>query len=191
MATDLICPDCGGVIGGDESDTRPKCSCQIDLDLTMDDTEVEAPVVDAGSAPAEGAAAAEAKPAAPKPVKLCCMCGKDVTHEKRARDTRGYWCWECHRADLRRERGREKPRTRCPQCGRLVPADSITTYHGETMCTKCRIEQDELPNHKKVKFKLKQDATLEKQIEKRRIYIMAGVVVFLLLLAVVMSRLHR
>jgi hypothetical protein len=183
MATDLICPDCGGVIGGDDSDPRAKCQCQMDMNLTMDDTEVEAPAVDAGSEPAP--AAAEAKPAATKAPKLCCKCGKDVTNQKRARDTRGYWCWECHRADLRQERGREKPRARCPQCGRLVPADSITTYHGEPMCAKCRIEEEEAPNHKKLKFKLKQPDEVHKAQEKKKIYIMAGVVAFLLLLALV------
>src|ERR1700722_12910152 len=126
MATELICPDCGGVIGGDDFDARPKCQCQMDLSLTSDDTEVEAPAVQTDPSD-DSAAPPIVRPAAPSgPKKICCKCGKDVTNAKRARDTRGYWCWDCHRADLRRERGKEKPRARCPQCGRLVPADSIT-----------------------------------------------------------------
>jgi hypothetical protein len=189
MATDLICPDCGGVIGGDETDSRPRCQCQVELALTSDDTEVDAQAVVADVPAAEGAAPA-APPAAPKKLKLCCKCGKDVTNAKRARDTRGYWCWDCHRADLRRERGLEKPRARCPQCGRLVPADSITTYHGNTLCTKCRIEQEELPNHQKLKFKLKVDDTETKKREKLKLYVLLGIVLAVLIGVTVMHLRH-
>jgi hypothetical protein len=177
MATELICPDCGGVIGGDESGGRQRCQCSADL--TMEDTEVEAQAVPVTSA----------APAVEEVKKVCCVCGKDVTHARRAKDKRGYWCYECHRADLRRERGAEKPRARCPQCGRMVPAESITSYHGETLCQKCLIEQDELPNHQKLKFKLKIDEEPAKKTEKRRIIIL-GVAIGFLVLLILLNRLH-
>jgi hypothetical protein len=103
---EVICPDCGGVIGGDPNGPRPVCQCG--MNLTMDDTEVEAqppPPPASSSAPAAVSVAGEEKK------KICCVCGKDVTHAKRARDARGYWCYECHRADLRKERA-AKPRAR-------------------------------------------------------------------------------
>ena len=99
MATELICPDCGGIIGGDENDSRPKCQCASEL--TMDDTEVE---------PLPLAPAAEEPVAPPKPKKICWKCGKDVTHAKRAKDDKGYWCYDCHKADKEASRGTgEKP----------------------------------------------------------------------------------
>src|ERR1700733_2039653 len=99
MSTELICPECGGIIGGDGGGDRPACQCESSL--TMDDTEVEAQ-------PAPASALADAAPAPPVQKKICCKCGKDVTHLKRAKDVRGYWCWECHRNDLRNERAGQK-----------------------------------------------------------------------------------
>jgi hypothetical protein len=183
MPTELICPDCGGIIGGDDDDPRPKCTCSSGL--SMDDTEVEAqppPVVAAEAAPPPAA------PAGPK--KICCICGKDVTHAKRAKDARGYWCYDCHRADKESKRDGGKPRARCPECGRMVPADSILNYHGHTLCAKCRSEQEDLPNHQKLKFKRKVgDDPSHKEAEKRRIMIWGGLVVILLLLAL-LAKLH-
>jgi hypothetical protein len=186
MATEVICPDCGGVINGDPNGPRPVCQCE--LNLSLDDTEVEAqPVVPAQTGPAP------IKPAAPAPSgprKICCQCGKDVTNAKRAKDARGYWCYECHRNDLRKERA-ANPRTRCPQCGRLVPAESITTYHGEAMCAKCRIEQDDLPNHMKLKFKhdTKEEKEAAHQKEKKRVIILASVLGVLAII-IILGRLH-
>lgn len=178
MSTELICPDCGGVIGGDGAGDRPACQCESSL--TMDDTEVEAQ-------PAPAAALADAPAAPPVQKKICCKCGKDVTHLKRAKDVRGYWCWECHRNDLRNERAGQKPRARCPQCGRLVPAESIKSYHGATMCAKCIIEQEELPNHQKLKFKNRPDDQLAKEHEKRGIIILS--VIFGLLAIIILLHL--
>jgi hypothetical protein len=173
MATEVTCPDCGGIIGGDPSDPRPACTCS--LNLSMDDTEVEAQ-------PPPPSADDAAKAPAPKagPAKICCQCGKDVTHQKRAKDARGYWCYECHRADLRRERAGQTPRARCPQCGRLVPADSLTTYHGNTLCAKCRIEEESLPKHMQLKYKPKiGDDPKEKEEklrkEKTRVIVLAAI----------------
>jgi hypothetical protein len=180
MSTDLICPDCGGVIGGDPSGDRPACQCG--LDLTMDDTEVEAQ-------PAPLPADVMAPATAPATKKICCNCGKDVTNARRARDARGYWCWDCHRDDLRKTRGLDKPRARCPQCGRMVPAESITSYHGMTLCAKCRIEQDELPNHQKLKYKNRLPVPEDAGREKKRIIVL-GAVVFVLLVIILLGKLH-
>ncbi|MGA2230317.1 MAG: hypothetical protein ABSH22_05410 [Tepidisphaeraceae bacterium] len=189
MGIELICPDCGGVIGADENDPRPKCRCEGALSL--DDTEVELQAA---------ANAAQGSPAAPIPVtpapaagpkKLCCVCGRDVTHEKRAKDEKGYWCYDCHKADRERQRGGpDKARARCPECGRLVPAESIATLHGITMCAKCRVEQDELPNHLKLKYRRrnKEEPAEQKAAEKKRILILS-VVFGILVIIIVLARL--
>jgi hypothetical protein len=182
MSNGATCPECGGVIGGDPKGTRPACTCSANL--TMDDTQVEAQPV------AEASQAATATVAAPPPgAKICCQCGKDVTHAKRAKDARGYWCYECHRADLRRERA-AKPRARCPQCGRLVPAESIAVYHGETMCAKCRIEQEELPNHLKAKYKNKPMDDPQEVVKKQKKTIIVLACIFgLLAIVLILGRL--
>jgi DNA-directed RNA polymerase subunit RPC12/RpoP len=180
MGLELICPDCGGVIESDGAETRPRCTCSANL--TMDDTEVELqPLPPPPTDPA---------PAVVTPRKICCQCGKDVTNAKRAKDASGYWCYECHRNALRKERGMDKPRARCPQCGRMVPAEAITTYHNNTMCTKCRLEQDELPKHLQLKYrpKLEGDPDAAK-IEKRRIIILASVFGVLAII-IILGKLH-
>ena len=179
MPTELICPDCGGLIGGEEDDPRRRCTCE--QNGSPDDTEVDAqPPIDVAPAPEP------AKPGA-GPKKICCICGKDVTHAKRAKDERGYWCYDCHKADKAAKRGDTSPRARCPECGRMVPADSITIYHGHSLCAKCRSEQEDLPNHQKLKYRRKTgDAEAQKAAEKKRIIILAvafGILVLIILYA--------
>jgi hypothetical protein len=183
MANGAICPDCGGIIGGDPTGARPACQCS--MSLTMDDTAVEAQ-----PAPAATATSAAVAPAAPPPgAKICIKCGKDVTHAKRAKDAKGYWCYECHKADLRRERA-EKPRARCPQCGRLVPAESITTYHGITLCAKCRMEQDDLPKHLQLKYKPKLGDDKEKVEKQKKMVKILAIALGVLVIVAVLGSLH-
>jgi|GEM_PF-937776 len=185
MATEIICPDCGGTINAEPNDPRRKCECESELG--MDDTEVEL------QPPSD---AAETKPAPTAPAaggakKVCCVCGKDVTNAKRAKDSRGYWCYDCHRSDLRKERFGDQPRLRCPECGRMVPAETITTVHGHAMCAKCRVEQDELPNHMKAKYKPKlKDDPEAKAKEKKRLIIISCVFGGLFVVVVFLHLLH-
>jgi hypothetical protein len=157
------------------------------MSLTMDDTAVEAqPAPVAGSG---GASTTAVKAAPPPGAKICCVCGKDVTNAKRAKDARGYWCYDCHKKDKEAERAKN-PRARCPQCGRLVPADSITTYHGITLCAKCRIEQEDLPNHQKLKYRPKLGEKEEAAAKQKKLVIVLGVIMGVLLIIVLLGKLH-
>jgi hypothetical protein len=73
----------------------------------------------------------------------------------------------------------------------MVPAESITTFHGMTMCAKCRVEQDDLPNHMKAKYKrdTKGDAAEAHKREKNRVIILACVFGALAII-IILSRLH-
>ena len=128
MASELICPDCGGVIGAGPDDARFRCVCSGG-GAAADDTEVAV--------------------APPPAAKVCVNCGKDVTGQKRAKDSRGYWCYECHKEDMRKEKGADKPRVRCPDCGRGVPADSLINFDGIPICQKCRAERSEMAKEKR------------------------------------------
>ena len=43
--------------------------------------------------------------------KTCCNCGRDLTGHRRFKDSVGYWCKDCHRADKARAKVHE---TKCP-----------------------------------------------------------------------------
>jgi len=178
MATETICPNCGGVIGAEDlADPRPRCQCLGSGG--MDDTEMELAAVDAPTGQkAEGAAK-----------KVCCKCGKDVTGHRRAKDEHGYWCYDCHKADLARRGVTRKPKARCPQCGRMVLAESITSYHGHTVCAKCISEQEDLPRHQQLKFRRKIDDSEQKELEKYKIMLLGGIVV-LLVLVILLNHFH-
>lgn len=185
MTSGTTCPDCGGIIGGDPNGVRPACQCE--LNLTMDDTQVEAQPAPAAEAAEGGSGPAVATKSPPPGAKICCQCGKDVTHARRAKDARGYWCYECHRNDLRRERA-AKPRTRCPECGRLVPAESIATLHGNPMCAKCRVDQENLPRHMQAKYRRKDDPAAKEEVvkkEKKRIIALAVIFGILVLIIII------
>jgi hypothetical protein len=143
----------------------------------MDDTEMELPV----ETPAvrQGDAATTEAPAAPVAKKFCCKCGKDVTGHRRAKDEHGYWCYDCHKADMAKRGITKKPKARCPQCGRMVPADTLTLYHGHSACAKCISEQEDLPRHQQLKFKRKMDDSQQTQYEKYRVLVLFGVLVLL------------
>lgn len=187
MSNGAICPDCGGVIGGDPKGARPACQCS--MSLTMDDTAVEAQPAPPAAEASVGGASTAVKAVPPPGAKICCICGKDVTNAKRAKDARGYWCYECHRKDKDRERA-AKPRARCPQCGRLVPAESITTYHGITLCAKCRLEEEELPNHMKLKYKAKLDKDPKAAEKQKKMVMVLGVIVGVLLVIALLHAVH-
>jgi len=157
------------------ADPRPRCQC---LGSTgMDDTEMELPAQVATAEKGETSPAV----AAPAPVskKVCCKCGKDVTGHRRAKDEHGYWCYDCHKADMAKRGVVKKPKARCPQCGRLVPADSLTYYHGHSACARCISEQEELPRHMQLKYKRKMDDTHQTQYEKYRVLVLVGILVIL------------
>ena len=86
MSSLMICPKCGGTIGSTVPGKRG-CTCARDLHDS----------VAAATAEAHTATATEVK-------KVCSVCGKDVTHQKRIKDstTGQYWCYSCGSSDAAR-----------------------------------------------------------------------------------------
>jgi len=115
MATDVICPDCGGLLGADPEDLRRKCTCNLNdtdhVGEAMGITQVK---------------------------KVCCVCGKDVTGKKRAKDSRGYWCYDCHKAERAKEKAAEGNKVACHDCGRMVLPTALISYEGDMICGRCK-----------------------------------------------------
>src|SRR5690554_3339489 len=111
MATKLLCPDCGGVIGEATSETDVPCTC---LHKPSADEQAYSRVTRGGDDEPSSADA----PTAGESHKTCRICGKDVTGAKRYRDTLGYWCVDCHQ---REKRQRMAGQLRCTGCGRMFP----------------------------------------------------------------------
>jgi hypothetical protein len=76
------------------------------------------------------------KQEAPK-AKVCCQCGKDLTGHRRLRDSRGYWCYACHKLD----KEANKPKgEKCEGCSRIVAEAALADYEGKMLCSACREE---------------------------------------------------
>jgi len=161
MSTDIICPDCGGLVGADPSDLRRKCTCNLN------DTDHVAEAL-----------------GAPKVQKVCCICGKDVSHEKRAKDSRGYWCYDCHKAERARERAAEAGKVPCHDCGRLVVPKALIAFEGDKICARCKESRQE-------KKKYRASAVgKEHAVHETRQFVLLGLFGLLLLAVILLHALH-
>jgi DNA-directed RNA polymerase subunit RPC12/RpoP len=126
MSTSIICPDCGGIVGATER-TPEGVPCTCFQSYQVKDS----------PAPAheeEDAAKTHLLDAPTRKQKICCMCGKDVSGKKRLRDSLGYWCMDCHRADQKKRKPVGIP---CPKCGRIVKPETIVVEDNQKMCSRC------------------------------------------------------
>jgi DNA-directed RNA polymerase subunit RPC12/RpoP len=149
----VICPECGGVVGATAaSEHGQPCSCYKTVTTAKHE-------------------------AADSVKKICVSCGKDVTHEKRAKDSLGYWCYECHT----RDKARQKPTgTPCPGCGRLVKDSALVEVNGRRVCVLCREAERQEVQHQ---ARLKGAPTKEfRKEEIKNLYLMVGILIVLLIL---------
>lgn len=67
--------------------------------------------------------------------KLCVKCGKDVTHDKRMKDSHGkYWCVTCGKSDTEQKHHRLP----CADCrGKYDPGELTEAENGEQVCSAC------------------------------------------------------
>ena len=79
------------------------------------------------------------KAAAPQ-AKVCCQCGKELEGKKRLRDSRGYWCYACHKLDQEANKPKGE---RCADCGRKVAAAALSDFEGRRICGSCRNDRKE------------------------------------------------
>ena len=80
------------------------------------------------------------KTAAPR-AKICCQCGKELTGKKRLRDSRGYWCYACHKLDQEANKPKGE---KCADCGRIVAAAALSDFEGRKICGTCRNNRKEM-----------------------------------------------
>jgi DNA-directed RNA polymerase subunit RPC12/RpoP len=121
---------------------------------------------------------------APK-VKVCCKCGKDVTGRKRLRDSLGYWCYECHKAD---QDAKRPEGVKCPECGRRVASSALMDYDGVFICSRCYKDHMEFSKQKE-KFRPGVPSDTYHQHDRKRLFILVAIFL-LLLLIIILSKLH-
>jgi transcription initiation factor IIE alpha subunit len=128
MTDEFLCPECGGVIGATEATAAGKpCTC-----VTQSPSNADTAVLTAQST---------------TPKKVCCQCGVDVTGKKRLKDSRGYWCYDCHKKDLEKQ-GQTRVQITCPDCGESFDEQKMIQHGGSLLCKECyrhrlRHEDDE------------------------------------------------
>jgi NAD-dependent SIR2 family protein deacetylase len=65
--------------------------------------------------------------------KVCCVCGKSVSGEKRFKDATGrYWCYECGQTD-----SMKKHPVPCPDCAQPFVKADLVEYEGAHVCASC------------------------------------------------------
>jgi len=171
MSTELTCPDCGGIIGASDADSGRACRCWANNPGgAMNSDE-----------PSSGDTVADrVAPAA----KVCCQCGKDLAGKKRLRDSRGYWCPDCHRAD----KAANAPKgEKCEDCGRIVAPTALSDFGGRRICGICRNELKETAREERRLSPVKTDAY--QQHDRRRVYMMFAIFAVLLLI-IILRQLH-
>ena len=158
----VICPDCGGIIGGTKvTDEGHPCTCYA-AGSVFEPSEVNPP--DAESA----AGAGEVE-------KVCIVCGKDVRGHRRVKDSRGYTCYACAKEQRRQELG---DTVRCPACDRRVRETTLTNYEGMRICSRCIDERRNLQRAGR-KRRVVDQKVFEKQ-EKKQVLWLALVLLALL-----------
>lgn len=163
MAEDLICPDCGGVIGGSgvDSEGRSPCSCYKEAVVTKTQSDEREDSSDTVSLPSQPAAGGDTSP------KLCFACGKNVSGHRRVKDSRGYMCYDCAKAEVKQEKAGTIP---CADCKKRLKEGGLVMYKGRRICKTCHGHLSELDR------KSRKVATKEiDEYEKRNIYVLGGI----------------
>jgi len=162
MSTVMLCPRCGGSVGASVPGKRA-CTCSK-TGSSVGTATVDSPHV-TGARPGERA-------------KICCVCGKDVTHDRRMKDsaTGRYWCYECGSADpIHKAHAMDVP---CPQCKKHVPPLAMVKFKDHYICAECYAKQ----TGKALAAKPGEPAAAAKKGDpKRKAMIIVGVIAAILL----------
>jgi hypothetical protein len=176
----IHCPDCGGVVGATRTtDAGVPCTCfQRDRNGNGNGAEAAATSGSYGLPDPSGTHVMDS-PAPREGAKLCWKCGKDLSGHRRFKDSYGYWCKDCHRADQRvRTEQEEEGKIKCASCGRAVRSDVLQAYEGDLICSRCLKERREIKQAGSKRFRAVSDKAY-KQTEYTRLFILLGVVVLL------------
>jgi formylmethanofuran dehydrogenase subunit E len=72
----------------------------------------------------------------PTGAKRCIQCGRDVSHSKRMKDSRGrYWCYDCGAADQARKGS--SLMTPCAKCGKPTAPQDLHRSGEQYVCGAC------------------------------------------------------
>jgi hypothetical protein len=158
----VICPECGGIVGATEvTDQGKPCTCIIHS--PKGDTSVFGQAV------------------VPK-TKVCCICGKDLAGRKRLRDSRGYWCVDCHKAD---QAANAPKGVKCGHCARVVAEAALSDFNGVKVCGICR--KDLAEQAKRDRQMRGVDSKAYQEHDKLRLYVMIGIAGVLLVIIILHS----
>ena len=138
MPGDIFCPDCGGLVGADPQDLRRRCSCDL--------SDVGGNVATAGRdsfglKDSSSDTTLDTTATFEEPDKVCCQCGVSVNGKKRAKNSRGYWCYDCFKAERAREKAGDAGKVNCPSCGRRVLPAALVNVNGTRVCSLCKSER--------------------------------------------------
>jgi hypothetical protein len=162
MSVDLVCPECGGIIGASGADGKQPCICFRNGTSKSDTVAIESPVRDLNSSQ-----------------KICISCGRDVTGHRRVKDSRGYMCYNCAKAEQEMDKVGTLP---CAECGRRVRPDALLAYGNIKICKRC------FNDHKEKKKKsVKKIATRHYELHEKRTLIWLSVAFGILLCLVIYS----
>lgn len=134
---------------------------------------------DSGTASAEdsGAGMGPDASAGPLPEKACRTCGKDLAGHRRIKDSLGYLCRECAKAEAPPEDPDRRP---CPECERKIKPGGFVPYNGAMICRRCFADHMELDKYKKAAPSAAGFVRQEKQ-KLGRLLALAGVLLVLMM----------
>ncbi len=161
MATKLLCPDCGGIIG-EASPGEAACTCFPDTAEQSENAKSDTAALDSFLT---------------KPVKRgeqlkrCIVCGKNLNGHRRVKDSRGYTCYSCAKDERAGER---EGRIACKECRRLMKPGGLVAHEGKMICRKCWSEHQE-----KAQFKRKVSERNYKEHEWRSVIVLAVILAVL------------
>jgi hypothetical protein len=160
MSIDVICQECGGIVGAVSArGGREPCTCHIEPlppDSPADTAVLDSPV------------------RADHPPKICVVCGKDVAGHRRLKDSRGYLCLACAKAEQEAVKAGTFP---CAECGRRVKPQGLVQHGRQKICKRCFADHK---SAEKIRVKKISGHHFQAQ-EKRNLILLALVAVILLL----------
>jgi hypothetical protein len=177
MSVDLICPECGGVIGGVGVDSQGRGPCTCFSNSTEEAEEKDGTV----SIPSPQAVIERTTSSMPE--KVCIVCGKNLSGHRRVKDSRGYMCYRCAKEEINKEQAGTIP---CAECGRRVKEKGLISYLGIKICRRC------YEDHKESKRKMvKKIATKQYEIHEKRSLIILAVIFIILGMIVLFTQLRH
>lgn len=71
--------------------------------------------------------------------KICCVCGKDVTHDRRMKDaaTGRYWCYSCGAAEQSAQHSGIGVGIPCPECNKMCSPQHMHKVKDHYVCEHC------------------------------------------------------